>query len=49
MGWNLTLQVGGNFTAMKPTKAMPAGKFKVNLTDSASNVVEIFVEYDEVK
>lgn len=49
LGWNLTLQVGGNFTAMKPTKAMPAGKFKVNLTDSASNVVEIFVEYDEVK
>lgn len=48
-GWDLTLQVGGKFTVMKPKKKMPAGKFKVNLTDSANGIVEIFVEYDEVK
>ncbi len=47
--WDLTLQTDGRFSAMKPKKAMPAGRFKVKLSDTSNNSVEIFVEYDEVK
>lgn len=47
--WDLTLQTDGRFSAMKPKKAMPAGRFKVKLSDTSNNSVEIFVEHDEVK